>query len=93
MLGNLTTALMMMSTRMDNFSQGKASPVDITSAQPTAAVLSAQPRTKAGGNSTVATSQMAFVPAQLGIRAGGIATASASADSDMEESLRNMVEY
>ena len=31
MLGNLTAALVTMSIHMDKFSQGKASPVDITS--------------------------------------------------------------
>ena len=40
-LGNLTTALVTMATRMGQFSQGKASQVDTTSAQP---------GTSAGGN-------------------------------------------
>ena len=47
-LGILTTALVMMASRMDQFDQGKASSVDSTSAQPAAAVLSAQPMTSWG---------------------------------------------
>ena len=60
MLGNLTTALAMMSSRMDQF---QASSVDITSAQPMAAVLSAQHGTSPGGNSTATFSHMALVSA------------------------------
>ena len=71
MLGNLTTVLAMMSSHIDQFEQGKAKSVDITSVQPTAAVSSAQPVTGAGGNFTAATSQTASVSAQPETRAGG----------------------
>ena len=53
MLGNLTTALATMSSTMDQF---QASSVDITSAQPTVAVLTAQPGTRAGGTTTASAS-------------------------------------
>ena len=86
-LGDLTTALVTMSTRLDTLSQGQASPVDIPSALPAAAVLSAQPGTRAGDNPTAAMSQMAFVAARPGTRAGDIATTCPSADPDMEQSL------
>ena len=106
MLGTLTTALATMGTRMDQFSQDKASQVNTTSAQPgtraggnhpvislQAAVLSAQPGTRSGGNSTAASLQMALVSAQLKTRAGGTTTASTSTDLDMEQNIRNMVEH
>ena len=94
-LGGPTAALVTMSTstRLDTLSSGKASPVDITSAHPAVAVLSARPVTRAGGSATASALQMYFVPAQPGTRAGGTDTASAFADSDMEQSLRNMVEH
>ena len=93
MLGNLTAALLTMSTRLDMLSPGKASLVDIRSAQPSVAIMSAQPGIRAGCNPTAAASQMAFVPAELGTRAGAGATASTFVNSDMEQSLRNMVEH
>ena len=93
MLGNLTTALVTMSSRMDQFEQGKAKSVDVISAQPMAAVLSAQPGTRAGGNSTAATSQMAFVSAQPETRAGATTTASPFAESESEQNIRNRVEH
>ena len=86
MLWNLTTALAMMASRMD---QLQASSVDITSAQPAAAALSAQPGTRAGGNSTAASSQIALVSAQP----GGTTTFSAFAESDMEQNIHSRVKH
>ena len=59
------------------------------------APLSSQPGTRAGGNPTATSSQMALMSAQPGTRAGGnpTATASTSIDLHMEQHVRNMVEH
>ena len=54
-LGTLTTALATMATWVEQLSQGKASQV---------ATMSAQPGTRAGGNSAATPSQMALMSAQ-----------------------------
>ena len=65
-LGSLTTALVMMATKVEQLSQGKASQV---------ATWSAQPRTRAWGNAPAISSQVVLMSAQLGTRAGGNPTA------------------
>ena len=87
MLETLTTAQMTMATKVEEqLSQGKASQV---------ASMSAQPGSRAGGNSPAISSQVALMSAQPGTRAGGNSTAAASAsiDLDMEQNVWNMVEH
>ena len=86
MLGTMTTALATMATKMDQLSQGKASQV---------APLSAQPRTRAGGNPTATSSQVALMSAQPGTRAGGDPTATASASMDLhtEQFVQDRVKH
>ena len=84
-LGDMTAALVTMSTRLDTLSQGQATSVDIPPALPTAAALPAEPGPRAVGNPMEAVLQMALVITQPGTRAGDTATAGPSAD--MEQSL------
>ena len=93
MLGDLTTALAMMSSRLDQFEEGKAKSMDITSAHPAVDVLSAQPGTRAGANITAAASQMALVSAQPGTRAGVTTATNAFTESDLEHNIRNRLEH
>ena len=92
-LGDLTTALATMSSRLDQFEQGKDKSVDITSAHPVVAVLSAQPGTRAGGNVTAAALQMTSVSAQPATRAGVSTATSSFAESDLEHTIRNRVQH
>ena len=82
-LGDITAALVTMSTRLDTL-QDQAKSVAV------AAALLAQPGPWAGGNPMEAAPQMALVVTQPGTRARDTATASPTAD--MEQSLRHAVE-
>ena len=90
-LGNLTTALATISSKLDHLEQGKL--VDITSARPAVAVLSAQPATRAGGNFTATVSQVALVSAQPGTRAWVPTSTSPIAESDLEQNICNRVQH
>ena len=74
MLGALTTALAMMATQVEQLSQGMVSQV---------ANMSAQPGSRAEGNTAATPSQMALMSAQPGTRAGGIAATTASTAMDI----------
>ena len=85
-LGTLTTALVTLTTKVEELPQGKASQVD---------PMSAQPGTRAGGTPPATSLQVAIMSAQPGTRAEGISNpaANASIDLDTEQHIRNMVEH
>ena len=85
-LGNLTTALVTMATKVEQLSLGQASQ---------ASSFSTQPGTRAGGNPTDTSSHIALMSTQPGSRAGGNTTATAGASMDLhtEQHIRDMVEH
>ena len=68
-LGDITAALVSMSTRLDNL-QGRAESVDIPPALPAVAALPAQPGPRAGGDHMGAAPQMPLVVTQPGTGPG-----------------------